>query len=82
VSKIGKVANICILYQQFADGGTEQISILAPWMKNNQTKLNALYNVPIEMANTSYGRFFVQQKRDVKQGYQKMSAKEKVDSSR
>ena len=79
VSKMGNVAIRCILYQQFAEGGLEGVSIPALWMENNQMELDALRNAPIEMADTSYGRFLVQHKRDVERAYQKMSAKEKVD---
>jgi hypothetical protein len=57
VSKMGNVANRCILYQQFAEKGTEDVGIPAPWMENNQIELNALRNAPIKMANTSYGCF-------------------------
>ncbi len=78
VSKMGNVANRCILYKQFAEGGTEEVSIPAPWMENNQIELNVLRNAPIKMADTLYGCFLVQQQRDVEQVYQKMSAKEKV----
>jgi hypothetical protein len=54
----------------------------ALWMENNQIELNALRNAPIDMADTSYGCFLAQQKRDVERVYQKMSAKEKVDFKR
>jgi hypothetical protein len=30
VSKMGNIANSCILYQQFAEGGKEEVSIPAP----------------------------------------------------
>ena len=79
VSKMGNVANRHILYQQFAEGGSEEVSIPAPWTENDQTELDALRNAPIEMADTSYGHFLAQQKRDVEQAYQKMSDEEKVD---
>jgi hypothetical protein len=79
---MGIVASRCILYQQFAEGGLEEVSIPAPWMENDQTELDALRNVPIEMADTSYGCFLAQQKRDAEQAYQKMSDKEKVDFKR
>ncbi len=49
------------------------MSIPAPWTDN------ALYNAPIKMADTLYGHFFAQQKRDAERAYQKMSTKEKVD---
>ncbi len=64
VSKMGNVANRCILYQKFAKGGSEEVSIPAPWTENNQMELDALRNVPIKMADTSYRRFLAQQKRD------------------
>jgi hypothetical protein len=82
VSKMGNVANRHILYQQFAEEGAEEVSIPAPWRENNQIELNALRNAPIEMDNTSYGCFLVQQKRDMERAYQKMSAKEKVHFKR
>jgi len=76
---MGNVTNRCILYQQFVEGGSEEVSIPAPWTENDQTELDALRNVPIEMADTSYGHFLVQQKRDAERAYQKMTDKEKVD---
>jgi hypothetical protein len=82
VSKMGIVASRCILYQQFAEGGLEEVSIPAPWMENDQTELDALRNAPIEMADTSYGCFLAQQKRDAERAYQKMSDEEKVDFKR
>jgi len=81
VSKMGNVVNRYILYQQFAEGGSEEVSISAPWTENDQTELDALRNAPIKMADTSYGHFLVQQKRDAERTYQyqKMSDEEKVD---
>ncbi len=80
VSKMGNVVNRRILYQQFAEGGSEEVSIPAPWRENDQVELDALRNAPIEMADISYGRFLAQQKRDpAERAYQKMSDKEKVD---
>ena len=79
---MGIVASRCILYPQFAEGGLEEVSIPAPWMENDQTELDALRNVPIKMADTSYGCFLVQQKRDAERAYQKMSGEEKVDFKR
>ena len=35
VSKMGNVANRRILYQQFAEGGSKEGSIPAPWMEND-----------------------------------------------
>ncbi len=37
----------------------------------------ALRNAPIEMADTSYGRFLATQKRDTERVYQRMDAKER-----
>ncbi len=53
--------------------------IPAPWTKNDQIELNALRNAPIKMADTSYGCFLAQYKRDVEWAYRKKSTKEKVD---
>ena len=79
MSKMGNVANRRILYHQFAEGGLEEVSIPAPWMENDQMELDAVRNAPIKMADTSYGCFLAQQKRDAKRAYQKMSEEEKVD---
>jgi len=38
-----------------------------------------LRNAPIEMADTSYGRFLAEQKWDAEQAYQKLSDEEKID---
>ena len=57
------------------------MSIPAQWTENYQTELDALRNAPIEMADTSYGRFLAQQKRDMERAYQ-MSDEEKVDFKR
>ncbi len=40
-------------------------------------ELDALRNVPIKLSDTAYERFGEQKKRDLKQLYTKMSAKEK-----
>ncbi len=37
----------------------------------------ALRNAPIEMADTSYGRFLATQKRDAERAYQRMDAEER-----
>jgi hypothetical protein len=80
VSKMGNVANRRVLYQQFADGGEEEeddASIPAPWTDADKTGLVALRNVPIKMADTSYGRFLATQKRDAKRAFQHMSPAER-----
>jgi hypothetical protein len=79
-SKMGNVANRGVLYQQFADGGEEEednVSIHAPWTDADEAGLVALRNAPIEMADTSYGRFLATQKRDTKRAYQHMDAEER-----
>jgi hypothetical protein len=53
MSKMGNVANRRILHEQFAVGGTEEVSIPTPWTENDQIELNAPRNAPIKMANTS-----------------------------
>jgi hypothetical protein len=53
MSIMGNVANRCILHEQFAEEGAEDVSIPTPWMENNQIELNALRNAPIKMANIS-----------------------------
>jgi hypothetical protein len=69
------------IYQQFTDGGEEEVddgSIPAPWTDADEEGLVALRNVqPIEMADTSYGRFLARQKRDAKRAYQHMDAEER-----
>jgi hypothetical protein len=79
VSKMGNIANRRILYQQFSEGDAEETSIPAPWTDNNQAELDGRRNVPIDIEDTAYGQYKVQKKkkRDVKQAYQKMSAREK-----
>ena len=47
-------------------------------MENDQTELDALRNMPVEMANTSYGCFLAQQKRDAERAYQKVDFKRKM----
>jgi hypothetical protein len=77
VSTMGNVANRCILYQQFAEGGAEEAGIPASWTKIDEAELIALRDAPITMCNTAYGRFEEQKKRDVERAYQKMTAAEK-----
>jgi hypothetical protein len=68
-------------YQQFTYGGEEEdndASIPTPWTDADEAVLVVLRNVPIEMADTSYGRFLATQKRDAKRAYyQHMDAEEK-----
>jgi hypothetical protein len=83
VSKMGNVASRRILYQQFAEGGLEVVSIPAPWTENDRTKFGALRNAPIEMIDTSYGCFLVQQKRDAERAYtRRCLMRRKLTSSR
>jgi hypothetical protein len=80
VSKMGNVANRRVLYQQFTYGGEEEeddASIPAPWTDADEAGLVALRNAPIEMADTSYGRFLATQKRDTERAYQHMDAEER-----
>jgi hypothetical protein len=81
VSKMGNVANRRTMFQQFADGGEEEeddaANNPAPWTDANEARLVALRNAPIEMADTSYGRFLATQKRDAERAYQHMDAEER-----
>jgi hypothetical protein len=73
--------NRWVLYQQFTDGGEEEedgdATIPAPWTDADEAGLVALRNAPIEMADTSYGRFLATQKRDAERAYQHMDAEER-----
>jgi hypothetical protein len=77
VSKMGNVAERRILYQQFAEGGAEEVGIPPSWMEINEVELTAQRDVPITMCDTTYGQFEEQNKRDVERAYKKMSAVEK-----
>ncbi len=77
VLTMGNIANRCILYQQFAEGGAEEAGIPALWTEIDKAELVALRDAPIAMYDTAYGWFEEQKKRDVEQAYQKMSAMEK-----
>ncbi len=77
VLTMGNVANRRILYQQFSEGGVEEVGIPAPWTDINKEEHIALKDAPIAMCDTAYGCFEEQKKRDVEQAYQKMSAAEK-----
>jgi len=52
-------------------------NIPAPWTDVDEARLVALRNAPIEMADTSYGRFLATQKRDAERAYQHMDADER-----
>ena len=55
-SKMGNVANIRLLYQQFAEGAVvEEASIPAPWTDIDKAELIALRYAPIEIYDTTYG---------------------------
>ncbi len=73
--KMSNVANRRVPYQQFADGGGEEED--DAWMDADEVGLVALKNAPIEMADTSYGRFLTAQKRDAKRAFQHMDAAER-----
>jgi hypothetical protein len=77
VSEMGNVAIRRVLYHQFAEGGTEEASIPAPWTEIYQAEQDALRNSPIKLSNTAYRRFEEQNKRVVGRTYAKMSAEEK-----
>ncbi len=78
VSTMGKVVNRRILYQQFAEGGAEEVGIVpAPWTEIDKAELIVLRDGPITIGDTAYGRFEEQKKRGVEQAYQKMTAAEK-----
>jgi hypothetical protein len=77
VLKMGNIAGRCILYQQFAEGGTEEVGIPASWTEIDKAELIALRDAPIAMRDTAYRRFEEQKKRDMEQSYKKMSAVEK-----
>jgi hypothetical protein len=72
---MGNVANRWVPYQQFADGGGEEED--DAWTDADEVGLVALKNAPIEMADTSYGRFLATQKRDAERAYQHMDAEER-----
>ncbi len=76
-STMGNAANRRILYQQFAEGGMEEVGIPASWMEINEAELIALRDAPIAMCDTVYGWFEEQKKRDVERAYQKMTTAEK-----
>jgi len=65
MSTMGNIANRHILYQQFAEGGAEEVGIVpAPWKEIDEVELIALRDGPIAICDTAYGRFEEQKKRD------------------
>ncbi len=72
------VENRCILYQQFAEGGAEEVGIVpAPWTEIDEAELIPLRDGLITICDTAYGRFEEQKKRDVERAHQKMTTSEK-----
>jgi hypothetical protein len=79
VLMMGNVANRRILYQQFAEGGAEEVGIdPALWTEINEVELIALRDGSIAICDTAYGWFREQKKRDMERAYQKMTAAEKA----
>jgi hypothetical protein len=69
-SKTGNMANKRALYQQFAgDRGDNDLGKPARWMEADKANLEELRNAPIEMGDTTYGRFEAGQKRDGERAY-------------
>ena len=58
-------------------GAIPTIHIRRRWTDADEAGLVALRNAPIEMADTSYGRFLTTQKRDAERAYQHMEAEER-----
>ena len=78
VSTLGNAMNRRFLYQQFAEGGAEEVGIVPdPWTEIDEAELIALRYGPVAICDTAYGRFEEQKKRDVERAYQKMTAAEK-----
>ncbi len=77
-SKMGNMANKRALYQQFVGNrGDDNLGDPARWMEVDKANLEELRNAPIEMGDTTYGRFEAGQKRDAERAYQKMTLAEK-----
>ena len=53
--KKGNVTNRRVLFQKFAEGGAEEVSIPALWTEIDQADLDKLRNAPIELSDTAYG---------------------------
>ena len=62
---MGNVASRRILYQQFAEGVAEEVSVPAPWTEIDEAELVTLRDGPIAICDTTYGQFEEQKKRDV-----------------
>jgi hypothetical protein len=54
VSKIENIAARCILHQQFAEGGAEEVGIPASWTEINEAELILLRDAPIAICNSAY----------------------------
>jgi hypothetical protein len=52
---MGNIANRRILYQQFAEGVAEEVSVPAPWTEIDEAELVALRDGPIAICDTAYG---------------------------
>ena len=66
---LGSVNNRRILYQQFAEGVAEEVSVPAPWTESDKGELVTLRDGPIAIYDTAYGRVEEQKKRDFEQAY-------------
>ena len=76
VSTMGNITNRCILYQQFAEEGVEEVSIPAPWMEIDKAEHDA-HHAERCSYDIAYRRFEEQKKSDVEQAHHKMSSTEK-----
>jgi hypothetical protein len=80
---MGYMASKRVPYQQFTgDRGYNNLGNPARWREVDKANLEAQRNVPIEMGDTTHGRYKAQQNRDDEQAYQKMSAQKKSCSGR
>jgi hypothetical protein len=82
-SKMGNRVNRRALYQQFAsDRGDDDLGDPPRWTEVGKVNLEERRHAPIEMGDTSYGRFEAEQKRDAEQAYRKMTLAEKESFKR
>jgi hypothetical protein len=81
VLKMGdKVAKRSLYKKIVEEGGG--VKTAYSWMDANEEELEALKNAPIEMADTSYGRYEAEQKRNVVRVCRKMTPKERENLRR